>query len=63
MSIPSDTGEQLSQLQAQNALLVKILRALLAGNLGGNPSSAEWQLAALDPAGGPVRVAPFEFGA
>ena len=53
---------EIDQLKQQQALTVQVLRAFLAGHLDGNAESAAWQLAAIDPDGGNVAVAPFVFG-
>ena len=53
---------EIDQLKTQQSMTVQVLRAFLAGHLDGDAQSAAWQLAAIDPAGGDVAVAPFRFG-
>jgi len=53
---------EIDQLKQQQALTVAVLRAFLGGHLDGDPTSAAWQLAAIDPTGGNVSVADFAFG-
>jgi len=53
---------EIDQLKTQQAMTIQVLRAFLGGHLDGDAQSAAWQLAAIDPEGGDVAVAPFAFG-
>jgi hypothetical protein len=61
-STNSELQAEIDQLKTQQADTVKVLRAFLGGHLDGDGTSAAWQLAAIDPAGGNVSVADFAFG-
>jgi hypothetical protein len=52
----------IDMLKTQQAMTIKLLRAFLSGHLDGDGTSAAWLLAAIDPNGGSVPVAPFAFG-
>jgi hypothetical protein len=62
MTVTSDLQAKVAQLETQQAMTIKLLRAFLSGHLDGDGTSAAWLLAAIDPNGGSVPVAPFEFG-
>jgi len=62
MTTSAQLQAEIDQLKQQQAMTVQVLREFLGGHLDGDPTSAAWQLAAIDPAGGNVAVAPFVFG-